>query len=332
MVTIKDIAQQAGVAKSTVSRYLNGGSVSKKTKAKLDVIVKETGYAPNTFAQSLKAKKTNMIGTIIPRLDSFATNAILASIDEELRNKQYQLIITNTNQSVEREVENIYTLAKQKVDGIILLATIVTQAHRKAIADVEIPVLLLGQSAEGLHTIVHQEYEAGLKMGSYATDLGHNNFLVFMVSKEDHAVGKLRSKGVLDALQKSTSTSIEIIETNFSFSKAYEKAMKVLPETSATYILCATDNIALAVMKAAHTLGLSIPNDFSLSGFGGYEVTSIVTPSITTVEYPYKKLGTLSVANMIGLIEGRKTIDNLELPNKLIKRESTMPVEKNTSK
>ncbi|SIO26335.1 transcriptional regulator, LacI family [Carnobacterium alterfunditum] len=324
MVTIKDIAQQAGVAKSTVSRYLNGGSVSKKTKAKLDQIVNETGYTPNTFAQSLKAKKTNMIGTIIPRLDSFATNAILASIDEELRKKQYQLIITNTNQNIEREVENIYTLAKQKVDGIILLATVVTEAHRAAIAAVGIPVLLLGQSAEGLHTIVHQEYEAGFKMGSHAIDLGHKKFLFFTVPEEDKAVGQLRSKGVLDALRKYPDTFIEIIETNFSFSKAYEKAMDVLPATSATYVLCATDNIALAVMKAAHTLGLSIPNDFSLSGFGGYTVASIVTPSITTVKYPYKKLGALSVANIIELVEGKEIVSNLELPNELIKRESTV--------
>lgn len=328
MVTIKDIAQQAGVAKSTVSRYLNGGSVSKKTKAKLDQIVNETGYAPNTFAQSLKAKKTNMIGTIIPRLDSFATNAILASIDKELRNRQYQLIITNTNQNVAREVENIYTLAKQKVDGIILLATVVTEAHRKAIAEVKIPVLLLGQSAEGLHTIVHQEYEAGFKMGSYATDLGHKQFLYFTVLKDDEAIGQLRSKGVLDALENGSGTSVEVIETNFSFSKAYEKAMSVLATTSATYILCATDNIALAVMKAAHTLGLSIPNDFSLSGFGGYEVTSIVTPTITTVKYPYKQLGSLSVTNLIEIIEGENAIRNLELPNVLVKRESTIPYKK----
>lgn len=328
MVTIKDIAQQAGVAKSTVSRYLNGGSVSKKTKAKLDQIVNETGYAPNTFAQSLKAKKTNMIGTIIPRLDSFATNAILASIDEELRNRQYQLIITNTNQNIAREVENIYTLAKQKVDGIILLATVVTEAHRKAIAEVKIPVLLLGQSAEGLHTIVHQEYEAGFKMGSYATDLGHKQFLYFTVLKDDEAIGQLRSKGVLDALENGSGTSVEVIETNFSFSKAYEKAMSVLATTSATYILCATDNIALAVMKAAHTLGLSIPNDFSLSGFGGYEVTSIVTPTITTVKYPYKQLGSLSVTNLIEIIEGENAIRNLELPNVLVKRESTIPYKK----
>lgn len=315
MVTIKDIAHKAGVAKSTVSRYLNGGSVSKKTKAKLDQIVSETGYAPNTFAQSLKAKKTKMIGTIIPRLDSFATNTILASIDEELRIKNYQLIITNTNQSVEHEVENIYTLAKQKVDGIILLATVVTQAHRKAIADVNIPVLLLGQSADGLNTIVHQEYEAGFKMGNYATNLGHKNFLYFTVLEEDEAVGQLRSKGVLDALKGSLETTVEVVEISFSFSKAYEKAMSVLTETTATYILCATDNIALAVMKAAHTLGLTIPEDFSLSGFGGYEVTSIVTPTITTVKYPYEELGSVSVANLIDLIEGEDKVITIELPN-----------------
>ncbi|MER2176025.1 MAG: trehalose repressor, partial [Carnobacterium sp.] len=221
-------------------------------------------------------------------------------------------------------------LAKQKVDGIILLATVVTPAHRKAIAEVNIPVLLLGQSAEGLNTIVHQEYEAGYKLGSYATELGHKDFLYFTVLEEDQAVGQLRSKGVLEALKKNSDTTIEIVEANFSFSKAYEKAMNVLATTSATYVLCATDNIALAVMKAAHTLGLSIPTDFSLSGFGGYEVTSIVTPTITTVKYPYEKLGSVSVTNLIELIEGEDKLITIELPNELIARESTIQLIKKT--
>lgn len=95
----------AGVAKSTVSRYLNGGSISKKTKAKLDAIVAETGYTPNTFAQSLKAKRTNTVGTIIPRLDSYSSNAILEGIDQELLKRQMQLVIMNSSQSVEREDE-----------------------------------------------------------------------------------------------------------------------------------------------------------------------------------------------------------------------------------
>lgn len=105
MVTINDIAKMAGVAKSTVSRYLNGGSISKKTKAKLDAIVAETGYTPNTFAQSLKAKRTNIVGTIIPRLDSYSSNAVLEGIDQELLKRQMQLVIMNSSQSVEREDE-----------------------------------------------------------------------------------------------------------------------------------------------------------------------------------------------------------------------------------
>src|SRR5690554_3242096 len=123
MVTINDIAKLAGVAKSTVSRYLNGGSVSQKTKDTLDRIIAETDYAPNTFAQSLKIKKSNLVGTIIPRLNSYATNEILGSVDRALKEKNYQLLITNTDQDVDREVENLYALSRQKVAGIILLAT-----------------------------------------------------------------------------------------------------------------------------------------------------------------------------------------------------------------
>lgn len=77
----------------------------KKTKAKLDAIVAETGYTPNTFAQSLKAKRTNIVGTIIPRLDSYSSNAILEGIDQELLKRQMQLVIMNSSQSVEREDE-----------------------------------------------------------------------------------------------------------------------------------------------------------------------------------------------------------------------------------
>ncbi|MBM6615564.1 LacI family DNA-binding transcriptional regulator [Desemzia sp. RIT804] len=325
MVTINDIAKKAGVAKSTVSRYLNGGSVSQKTKAKIERIVNETGYSPNTFAQSLKAKHTKMIGIIVPRLDSYSANEVLSSIDRKLRAKGYQLLITNTDQMIEREIENIYTLAKQKVAGIILMATVITEEHHKAIAEVDVPVLLLGQQAEGLHSIGHQEFEAGYAMGNYAGSLEHKNFLYFSVFKEDVAVGQLRANGVLSAFEKWPDIHVDILETSFSFQKAYELALEVLPKTKATYILCATDNIAMAVLKAAHTLNKNIPSDFSLSGFGGYEVTSIVSPSITTVKYGYKELGEVAVDQLFHLINREEVKNNVLISNTLIKRESTIP-------
>ncbi|SEK96633.1 transcriptional regulator, LacI family [Carnobacterium iners] len=323
MVTINDIAQQAGVAKSTVSRYLNGGSVSQKTKDKLAAIVAETGYRPNTFAQSLKAKKTTIIGTIIPRLDSYSANEVLISIDKGLREKNFQLLITNTNQDSKREIESIYSLASQKVAGILLFATVITEAHKKAIADVAIPVILLGQQADDLYSIVHDEYDAGYKIGKYATDLGHKNFLYLTVFEADVAVGKMRKKGVLDALNESKETTIELVETSFTFEKAYEQVIKMLPNVTASYIICATDNIALAVLKAAHQLKIVIPNVFSLSGFGGYQITTVVSPTITTVKYAYQELGEIAVKNLLLLLEGLPVPKKTILKNKLIENEST---------
>lgn len=323
MVTINDIAKRAGVAKSTVSRYLNGGSVSPKTKEKLDIIVAETGYRPNTFAQSLKAKKTNIIGTIIPRLDSYSANEALISIDEGLRKKNFQLLIIHTNQDSQREIESIYSLASQKVAGILLFATVITKAHKKAIVDVGIPVILLGQQADGFYSIVHDEYDAGFKLGKYATDLGHKKFLYFTVFEADVAVGQLRKKGVLDALKETKESTVEIIETSFTFEQAYQQILTVLPSVKASYIICATDNIALAVLKAAHQLKIEIPDVFSLAGFGGYQITTVVSPTITTVKYAYQELGETAVENLLLLLEGLPIPKKTVLKNELIKNQST---------
>lgn len=323
MVTINDIAKRAGVAKSTVSRYLNGGSVSPKTKEKLDIIVAETGYRPNTFAQSLKAKKTNIIGTIIPRLDSYSANEALISIDEGLRKKKFQLLIIHTNQDSQREIESIYSLASQKVAGILLFATVITKAHKKAIVDVGIPVILLGQQADGFYSIVHDEYDAGFKLGKYATDLGHKKFLYFTVFEADVAVGQLRKKGVLDALKETKESTVEIIETSFTFERAYQQILAVLPSVKASYIICATDNIALAVLKVAHQLKIEIPDVFSLAGFGGYQITTVVSPTITTVKYAYQELGETAVENLLLLLEGLPIPKKTVLKNELIKNQST---------
>lgn len=94
----------AGVAKSTVSRYLNNGSVSEKTKQKLQKIIEETGYVPNQFAQSLKAQRSNMIGVVLPRFDSPSTNQVLKGMDELAYQKGYQLVLTNSNLDIQREI------------------------------------------------------------------------------------------------------------------------------------------------------------------------------------------------------------------------------------
>lgn len=304
--TIADIARIAGVAKSTVSRYLNGGSVSAKTKKKIERVILETGYIPNSFAQSLKAKRTSMIGTIVPRLDSYATSRTLMGIDEGLREMNYQMLIANTNLNLEREIESIYDFSRRKVAGIMLLATQITPQHLKAFQEVELPLLLIGQHYEGIHSLVHNDYEAGMKVGQHIAEMGHRKIAFLGVSEKDIAVGQVRKAGFQQAFLDLENTDIHFFETGFSMESAFELTSRIIEEFSPTIIVGATDNIALGALKAANARGLRVPDELSITGFGGYEVTSIMHPALTTMKYFYKDAGKEAAMHMIRLVNGEE--------------------------
>ncbi|MDQ0230365.1 LacI family DNA-binding transcriptional regulator [Metabacillus malikii] len=319
--TIGEIAKLAGVAKSTVSRYLNGGSVSAKTKLKIETVITETGYVPNTFARSLKAKKTNIIGTIVPRLNSFATAQTLIGIDEELKDSEYQLLISNTSQDLNREIDSIYSLANQKVAGLILLATKVTERHLDALNKVNIPVILVGQQSEECYSLIHDDEHAGFEIGKYVIGQGHSNIVYLGVSEEDIAVGVKRKKGFKRATYDAK-CAVHFAETDFDLKEAMKKFDYLYETYKPTIIVCATDNIALGILKAAQLKGLKVPDDLSITGFGGYDITEITHPSITTVQYYYKEAGLTAAKNIIKLINNEEIHKLTMSKTELVIRES----------
>lgn len=320
--TITDIAKIAGVAKSTVSRYLNGGSVSDATRRKIEKVIKETGYIPNSFAQSLKAKKTNMIGAIVPRLDSFSASQTVTGMDEELRDHGFQLLIINTSQDLTREIEALYDLARQKISGIILFATQVTDAHLKAIEEIKIPVILLGQQYKEVHSIIYNDYAAGYEIGRYILSKGHRHIAYLGVTEKDVAVGVQRKQGFQKALDEQGSAAADYYESGFKMSDAVKSASAVLDQSQPSVIVCATDNIALGVMKAAYMRGISIPGDLSVTGFGGYDVTEVIHPGLTTVKYGYSQAGHLAARHIMKLVR-EEPVESLTVLNyQLIERES----------
>lgn len=321
-MTISDIAKLAGVAKSTVSRYLNGGSVSEVTKRKIENVIKDTGYIPNTFAQSLKARKTNIIGTVIPRLDSYAAAQTLIGIDEELRALNCQMLISNTSQDLDRELESIYGFARQKVAGIILMATQLTDAHIEAFEKIQIPVILVGQHHHEIYSLIHQDYESGYEMGKYILSKGHRNIAFLGVTEKDIAVGVRRKEGFKKAVENMIDCNVKYHETSFNMMEALKQATLIIEEFNPSIIVCATDNIALGVLKAASIKGLRIPEDLSITGFGGYDVTEVIHPGITTIKYFYKNAGRLAARNIIKLVNGEDINKITYSKYKLIERES----------
>ncbi|MEH7418999.1 LacI family DNA-binding transcriptional regulator [Neobacillus drentensis] len=322
MKTIADIAQLSGVAKSTVSRYLNGGSVSDLTKKKIERVIKETGYIPNTFAQSLKAKKPNIIGTIVPRLDSYATSQTLIGIDQQLRGLNYQMLISNTSQDQEREIENIYTMARQKVAGIILLATQITETHIEAFQQLQIPILLVGQQHQAVYSLIHNDFAAGYDIGKYVIDKGHRRIAFLGVTEKDIAVGVNRKKGFTKAIQEAGDCEVNYYETSFKMADAIKRVPDIMDEFNPSILVCATDNIALGALKAAHLKGIRVPDDLSITGFGGYEITEIIHPSLTTVQFYYKEAGQVAAQSMVKLLNSEELDPIILSKYKIIERES----------
>ena len=196
MTTINDIAKLAGVAKSTVSRHLNGGSVSRKTAAKIEAVIKQTGYVPNSFAQSLKAKESRMIGVIIPRLDSFSANCILSEIDEVFRQHNYQVLIINSNFSVSREEEALRTFQVNKMDGVIFLMSHTDNRIIELLENVQVPIVTIGQEFLDENTIYYDEESAGRQLADYLYAMGHRDMDFLTVTTTDPAVGIKRRDAI----------------------------------------------------------------------------------------------------------------------------------------
>ncbi|MDQ0192514.1 LacI family DNA-binding transcriptional regulator [Paenibacillus wynnii] len=322
MKTIIDIARTAGVAKSTVSRYLNGGSISEATREKIEKIIKQNQYVPNTFAQSLKAKRTSIIGTIVPRLDSYAVSQTLMGIDGELRRRQYQLLIANTNQDMEREIEFIYEMARQKVSGLLLLAAHVKDRHLKAVRECNIPVVLIGQQHSDLHSVIHDDVTAGYLMGKHILEKGHRRIAYLGVTEQDIAVGVRRKEGFQRALREYVDSDVRFYTSGFRMNEAVASAELLFKDRVPSVIVCATDNIALGVMKAASLRHIRIPSGVSVTGFGDYEVTEIVHPALTTMRFYYREVGQLAADNIIALVNGEEVAKVSVSGCEIIERES----------
>ena len=321
MANIKDIAELTGFSKSTISRYLNNGSVSEKTKKKIKEAIDELGYVPNSYARNLKKTKTNIIGIIIPNFIGSSKNTALNAINIYLKETDYSMLLSSSNDDMDEEVRIIEEMAGLNVEGIILFASNISKRHKEIIKDLTIPLVIFGQKLDGFTSILPNDYEAGRLMASYIKTLSHKEISYFDVGEYDQAVGD-RFLGLRDGLND---RNIKINHHHFDFTKktAYEKAKEILAKENSSFYIGATDNIAFGIIEALREKEIRIPDDISVAGFGNYEISSIINPALTTVDFPYEKLGTDAIKSLIDQIEGNEKDVIEPAEARLILRDST---------
>ncbi|MGL5089045.1 MAG: LacI family DNA-binding transcriptional regulator [Cetobacterium sp.] len=324
-LTIKDIAELSGVGKSTVSRFLNNGYVSETVKEKIEKIILENNYEPNVFARGIKAKNNRFIGVLVPCLDSRITSTILMQLDNRLKSLGYIPLIINTNHDILLELSNLENLSRLNVEGIVLMATEVTAEHKEFVKKSKIPILFVGQICHETYSIVNDEENAGKVIGDYIVESGHRDILYIGVDEKDALVGSIRKKAVLNELLKCNS-KIDFITSDFSFDESESLVYNYFKDKKPSCIICTTDNIAFGAIKALNRLNIKIPDEVSIVGFGGYKISDLIIPPLTTIRFFNNLTGELAAESIVKLIL-KEEIPKIQTINfEFLKRKSVLNI------
>lgn len=307
---IREIASRAGVSRTTVSRYLNDGYVSKEKRERIRRVIQETGYVPSRHAQQLRTGKTDLVGVIMPKINSQSVARMVAGITSELSGQNYQTLLANTDNDEYSEVSfiNLFS-ARNHVDGIILIATVLTPEHREAIEALSIPLVVLGQRLEGVPCVYQDDYAAMRDLCRLAFRNTRKPGYIG-VFDQDIAAGHERLRGYLDACKEAgLTTSLETQKiVGFKADDGYFGAEEILHKVpDVDTLICATDDLAFGAMMCALEYGKSVPEDIQVAGVGDSLLSRIARPSLSTVHLHYKSAGMLAARMLLDLMRHGKS-------------------------
>lgn len=325
-MTIAEIARRAGVSKAAVSRYLNSGYVSSEKREIIRRVIEETGYVPSQQAQTLRTGKSHTIGVIVPRIDSESISRIVAGISKVLEARGYRLLLANTDNRIEKELEYLEVFRTGNVDGVILVATVLAAAHKKALHACSVPVVLVGQQMDGTACVYHDDRGAAYAMTDLLLQSGRRAVAYVGVTPRDKAAGAARRDGYLKALQDAglEDDPARMEQSDFSIEGGYAAAERLLAHaTEMDAVFCATDSIAIGVMKRLQEGGRRIPEDVALAGIGHSRLSELVRPRLSTALYYYQTSGEEAAGDLLEIIEqGIDRKKHLMLGFEICRRES----------
>lgn len=311
-VTIKDIAKFAGVSVSTVSRALrNDPTASPKTIKRILKIARKLNYYPDSFAKGLRQKRTNTIGIIFNDLNNPFYTEILSEIGEILNKKNYSMFICYSHYDFERERKNVLSLLSKRVDGVIISPIDDKSENIKLLTDnIETVLIDCYPFFEG-NSYVYTEHGKGAEIATeYLIKNGHQDILLF-TGPFDSFLANNFLNGYIQTL-KNNNIKVQndfIVRCNeLSIDSGYKTFKSLLTNSfgkniNFTGIITISDLLAVGVYKVANELGFSIPGNYSIIGYDNIEITSALSPPLTTMHQPRKRIGRESVRILLNNIE-----------------------------
>lgn len=327
-VTIYDVAREANVSMATVSRVVNGNpNVKPSTRRKVQEVIEELGYRPNAVARGLASKKTTTVGVIIPDISVNFYAELSRGIADIATMYEYNIIVSNSDERPDREIELLIDLFGKQVDGLIFMSDALSDEVRAEMSRSNVPVVLAGTLDEvGQFPTVNIDFEqAAYEAVSKLIENGHKR-IVLLVGPLTRDINGAKRLGYERALKEAgIDVDVElIIEIENSYDSGYEswKNIKDL-STKPTGIFVTNDTLAVGVLNGIRDDGLSVPNDYELICFEHSNLARIVRPQLSSVAVPLYDLGAVAMRLLTKLMNNEEIEEKkVELPYRIEDRDS----------
>jgi len=333
-ITIYDLARKLNISIATVSRALKDDPVvSKKTKKKIAELAEEMGYRSNNFARNLRTQRTDTIGVIVPRLNSYFMSTVIAGIENIANSEGFNLIISQSSESAQKEIASARTMFNNRVDGLLVSLAYDTDdiTHFEPFIKKNIPLIFFDRVEEhkSFTNILINNKKAAYEATSHLIEQGCKR-IVYITATPKRNVYIDRLQGYKEALANHHLDFKEeyVLISNLSQEAGAEAAsiilqMKPLPDA----VFVANDNCAVGCMVALKKAGIRIPEDIAFAGFNNDPVSTVVEPNLTTINYPGYEMGQAAARNLINHLNGASSIistNTIILRSELIIRESSV--------
>lgn len=326
MAKLKDVADLTGLSISTISYVLNGKKkVKEETYQRIMEAVEKVGYRPNQLARSLKTRQTLTIGVVVPDISNEFFPQIVKGIDDKAHDFNYNIILCNTNNDVDREEDYINTLLSKDIDGIIFIGTAKSQTILEN--KTNIPIVLVDRKmGEQYISVVSDNYKGGYLATEHLIERGKKSIAllsgqVFIKTFFD------RMKGYMDALKDNSIIYNEdyVVGCDFTTQGGYDGINELIKKNiEFNAVFAANDLIALGAMRALMENGKKIPDDVAIVGYDDIVISSTVMPSLTTIRQPKYEMGQYAADILIKSIANKSLIqEHIVLQPSMIVREST---------
>jgi DNA-binding LacI/PurR family transcriptional regulator len=320
-VTIKDVAKALNCSISTVSRALNDKyDIRYDTREKILKVAKEMGYSPNPIARKLTQKQSFNIGVIVPEfINSFFPEAIIG-MQQIFAKKGYQVLIMQSNEIYENELQNLKTLVDNFVDGIIISLTKETENidFLSQLIERNYPIVLFNRVNDSLPVskVVFDDYKMSFFATEHLISQGKKN-LIHLSGPDYLSLSENRKNGFLDACKKHKIivSKEQVIETKFLL-KDGERIVKRLHENKEMPegFVCVNDPTAIGVIKRLKKYGYRIPTDVAVIGFSETPMAALIEPSLSSVKQPLQLMGAKVAEILLEQIESK----NFVLPKTVV--------------